>query len=151
VSERPIIIQQNQSQSQESCLGGGCSAIISVFVVLAILGALLEAMSGGYGSGWQIASIVGAFALLAFLLLAGIGWAGQRFGWFGDDSEPKAQDAADIIVEDELNYGTAENTSAGSATDEIEVKLQKLASLRERGFITADDYEEKKRELLDSM
>ena len=47
---------------------------------------------------------------------------------------------AELIVEDEIEQG-----------DDLEVRLQRLASLRDRGLITPEDYETQKRRLLDGV
>ncbi|HEV2092233.1 MAG TPA: SHOCT domain-containing protein [Rubrobacter sp.] len=47
---------------------------------------------------------------------------------------------AEVIVEDEIEQG-----------DDLEVRLQRLASLRDRGLITPEDYETQKRRLLDGV
>lgn len=47
---------------------------------------------------------------------------------------------AEVIVEDEIEQG-----------DDLEVCLQRLANLRDRGLITPEDYETHKRRLLDGV
>lgn len=46
----------------------------------------------------------------------------------------------EVIVEDEIEQG-----------DDLEVRLQRLANLRDRGLITPEDYETQKRRLLDGV
>lgn len=45
----------------------------------------------------------------------------------------------------------ASGTSSSSAADELAVTLERLAGLRDKGLITAEEYESKKRELLGRM
>ncbi len=47
---------------------------------------------------------------------------------------------AEVIVEDEVEQG-----------DDLEVRLQRLPNLRDRGLITPEDYETQKRRLLDGV
>lgn len=46
---------------------------------------------------------------------------------------------------------SSEATPASLSADELDVSLSKLADLRDRGLITADEFEEKKKELLDRL
>ncbi len=144
-NERPIIIQQTQSQTQNGCCAGsGCGTIFLILLAFSGLGAVWGAMAGDYGTGWQIAAWIGVPLLIILVVGGGIGLAGERFGWFSDAApEPEQKDAADVIIEDEMNYG------AQSPTDDLEDRLRRLARLRDQGLITDEDYETQKRRLLD--
>lgn len=92
--------------------------------------------------------------LLLLVLVGGFAALDQYFGWgyTSEDNTPGAdtRDPAEVIMSetvDEQNYGSVPVTSDEDVGD----KLQRLADLRDRGLITNEDFEGKKRELLDSI
>jgi hypothetical protein len=56
--QRPVVVvQQSQSQTQTGCCAGaGCGWLLLAAIVITLLGAVVDAMSGTYGLGWQIAA-----------------------------------------------------------------------------------------------
>ena len=152
-SERPIIIQQSQSQTQGCCAGSGCGTLVLIVLVFAAFGAIWEAMTGVHGTGWQIAAWVGVPLVMLLVVAGGIGLVGERFGWFeqatGNAPRPEQRDAADIIVEDELNYGD-QNPAPDRPVRSLETRLRGLARLRDEGLITDEDYETQKKRMLDA-
>lgn len=148
-NERPIIIQQSQSQTQGCCAGSGCGTLVLILLVFAAFGAVWEAMTGVYGIGWQIAAWVGVPLVVLLVVAGGIGLAGERFGWFEQNApEPERRDAAEIIVEDEVNYGD-QRPEEGRPGRSLETRLRGLARLRDDGLITDEDYEAHKKRMLD--
>lgn len=143
---RPIIIRQSQTQNG-CCAGTGCGTIVGIVLLLAGVGAVLDAMGGAYGTGWQTVAWIGVPLLVVLVILGAVGMAGERFGWFEQTPEPVQRDAAEVIVEDEMNYGVQEE----EPSDDLEARLRRLATLRDQGLITAEDYEAQKRRLLDNM
>ncbi len=55
----------------------------------------------------------------------------------------------EIVIEDGMDIATAGSVSAGGS--DIEVKLLKLNSLYEQRLITKEEYDEKRKELLDKF
>lgn len=46
---------------------------------------------------------------------------------------------------------SAEATAGSLSADELDASLSKLADLRDRGLVTPEEFEEKKKELLDRL
>ena len=114
--------------------------LVSVFVLVALKveSFLLPAI---------VATVVAAFVVW-FLIKATDILSHGVVALFGNEPASKAAVAqyqgtrspTEVIVEDEIEQG-----------DDLEVRLQRLANLRDRGLITPEDYETQKRRLLDSV
>lgn len=79
--ERPIIIQQTQNQS--CCAGAGCGSFLLIFLLFAGFGAIWGALSGEYGTGWQVVAWIAvplAVAGMAVTGVAGVALARERLG-----------------------------------------------------------------------
>ena len=121
-----------------------------IVLVFAAFGAVWEAMTGVHGTGWQIAAWVGVPLVVLLVVAGGIGLVGERFGWFEQNApEPEQRDAAEIIVEDEMNYGN-QNPTPEQPVRSLETRLRGLARLRDEGLITDEDYEAQKKRMLDA-
>ena len=115
-----VVVQQSQSQTQTGCCAGaGCGWLLLAVVVLSLLGAILEAMSGNYGLGWQIISWVGAIVLVLLLVGGTVAALDQKFGWgltnppssTPDTPQADTRTPEDVLGDDAPNYGVAEPRS----------------------------------------
>jgi hypothetical protein len=145
VSERPIIVRQ--SQTQGCCAGTGCGTVVALALALAALGVLLEAVAGKHGVWWQVGSVTGIVLLVLLLALAGLGYLDER------RNPPEPGEAPPGFAGDEANYGLGcFETGARSTTKaDVDERLRRLAKLRDDGIVTAQEFEAKKRALLDEL
>jgi hypothetical protein len=186
VANQRQVVVVNQ-QNRDSC---GCGSCLGVFILLALLGALLGAMQGEYGLAWQFGSIAGVVVVALLLVVGLVAWLDQKLGWGlfepPDEDPPTGvrRDPQDIIDETE-NYGAATPdrtspsqprlaspvphpddprteeqeetgtlkppTTGETVTPNIYEQIRRLAKLRDEGLITTEEFEEKKRELLDRL
>lgn len=76
---------------------------------------------------------------------------GQRHGLPIGGLTKGAQKARDAIQKAQMAALAAPAGPAAPAGQDIPTQIQKLAELRDKGILTADEFEEKKRELLAKM
>jgi large subunit ribosomal protein L7/L12 len=115
-----VVVQQSQSQTQTGCCAvAGCGWLLLAALVLYLLSAIFEAMSGKYGLGWQIVSWVGAIVIVLVLVGGTVVALDQKFGWGltdppgGTPDTPQAhtRKPEDLLGDDAPNYGVAEPRS----------------------------------------
>jgi hypothetical protein len=113
--QRPVVVvQQSQSQTQTGCCAGaGCGWLLLAAIVITLLGAVVDAMSGTYGLGWQIAAWVGVPILILLILGMTFVALDQKFGWGITDPPSETPDTPqahtrtpeDVLGDEAENYG----------------------------------------------
>ncbi len=178
--ERPtVVVTQQQSQTQEGCCSAtGCGPFVAVVL---IIGLVYGSLSGEYGKGWLVAAWIGVLLVLlgVFAFLdERFGW-GLMDRLRGEPRDLQPEPPPDHVGRDVGNYGAvprrphaddpAPGPLAETSEEEAQVptppsaelqgvprpdvyeQIRRLADLRDNGLITAEEFETKKRELLDRI
>lgn len=120
-----VIVQQSQQQTQNGCCAGaGCGWALLIGILLVGFGALLDVLTGVYGTAWAIIGWVGTVVMVLLVIGGTVAWADQRFGWglmdspTGTPDTPQAHTRTpeEVLQDDAENYGTAPETFPGFDT-----------------------------------